>query len=133
MNTITFTPLYMQRVWGGRELETQCQRTLPDAQLPYGESWEMTDREDEQSVVTEGVYQGETLGKLWADHREEVFGLGFEDCARFPLLIKILDARDALSIQVHPPAAIAPELGGEPKTEMWYIADAAPGPNFMWE
>lgn len=46
---------------------------------------------------------------------------------RFPILIKILDARDDLSIQVHPPVAKAEELGGEPKTEMWFIADAAPG------
>ena len=126
MQPITFTPLYMERVWGGRELETKYERTLPSTDAPYGESWEITDRPDEQSVVTAGTYEGSTLGQLWKNYRQEVFGGGFENEERFPLLIKILDARDDLSIQVHPPADIAPELEGEPKTEMWYIADAEP-------
>ena len=126
MQPITFTPLYMERVWGGRELETKYERTLPSTDTPYGESWEITDRPDEQSVVNAGTYEGSTLGQLWQNHREEIFGGGFENKERFPLLIKILDARDDLSIQVHPPADIAPELDGEPKTEMWYIADAEP-------
>lgn len=124
MAPLTFTPLYMTRVWGGRSLESVYHRSLPDDQ-PYGESWEITDRPDEQSVVTDGPHAGKTLHQLWTDHREEIFGSGFSG-ERFPLLIKILDAQDDLSIQVHPPAAIAPELRGEPKTEMWYIADAKP-------
>lgn len=127
METITFSPLYMERVWGGRELESAYGRSLPSPDAPYGESWEMTDRPDEQSVVRRGAFKGMTLGELWRDKRGEVFGEGFEDADRFPLLFKILDARDDLSIQVHPPADIAPELGGEPKTEMWYIAAADPG------
>lgn len=126
MQPITFTPLYMERVWGGRELEKKYSRPLPSADTPYGESWEMTDRPDEQSVVENGNYKGLTLGELWQEKREEIFGSGFDAEERFPLLIKILDARDDLSIQVHPPADIAPELGGEPKTEMWYIAHAEP-------
>lgn len=126
MDSITFTPLYMERVWGGRELENIYGRKLPESTPPYGESWEMTDRADEQSVVDHGNFKGMTLGELWQEKREEVFGPGFEASERFPLLIKILDARDDLSIQVHPPTEIAPELGGEPKTEMWYIADATP-------
>lgn len=126
MKPITFQPLYMERVWGGRELERKYGRALPSPDTPYGESWEMTDRPDEQSVVSSGDYEGYTLGQLWQEKRTEVFGSGFETDERFPLLIKILDARDDLSIQVHPPAEIAPDLGGEPKTEMWYIADAEP-------
>lgn len=126
MDTITFTPLYMERVWGGRELETIYGRNLPKSEPPYGESWEMTDRSEEQSIVNHGAFQGTSLGELWKTKREEVFGTGFESSERFPLLIKILDARDDLSIQVHPPTEIAPELNGEPKTEMWYIADATP-------
>ena len=127
MEPIVFSPLYMTRVWGGRSLETNYQRTLPDEQ-PYGESWELTDREDEQSIVAEGKYAGKTLHELWTNHREEIFGKDLTG-ERFPLLIKILDARDDLSIQVHPPADIAPSLGGEPKTEMWYIADCDPEAN----
>ena len=126
MQPITFTPLYMERVWGGRELEKKYGRNLPSADQPFGESWEMTDRPEEQSVVADGPFKGLTLGELWREKREEVFGSGFETDERFPLLIKILDARDELSIQVHPPTEIAPNLGGEPKTEMWYIADAEP-------
>ncbi|MBK1853724.1 class I mannose-6-phosphate isomerase [Verrucomicrobiaceae bacterium 5K15] len=127
MQPITFSPLYMERVWGGRELETVYDRSLPKPNTPFGESWEMTDRPGEQSVVDHGPLSGSTLGQLWQEKREEIFGVGFEAEPHFPLLIKILDARDDLSIQVHPPAEIAGELGGEPKTEMWYIAAADPG------
>ena len=125
MEPITFSPLYMTRVWGGRSLESVYQRHLPDDQ-PYGESWEMSDREDEQSIVNQGAFAGKSLHDLWTDHREEIFGPGLTG-ERFPLLIKILDARDDLSIQVHPPVELAETLGGEPKTEMWYIADCDPG------
>ena len=124
---LTFVPLYMQRVWGGRELENVYARTLPDQENPYGESWEIVDRENEQSVVDGGVFDGTTLHQLWADHRREIFGDGLPDSERFPILIKILDARDDLSIQVHPPLHLADKLGGEPKTEMWYIAGCDPG------
>ena len=116
----------MQRVWGGRTLESEYGRQLPD-NAPYGESWEMVDRENEQSIVAEGPLAGKTLHDLWTNHREEIFGISLPDSKRFPLLIKVLDARDDLSIQVHPPAAIAPQMGGEPKTEMWYIAKADTG------
>ena len=126
MEPLAFTPLYMQRVWGGRRLETIYQRSLPD-DAPYGESWEISDRENEQSVVTDGPLAGKTLHELWTTQKEAIFGTGLPNSERFPLLIKVLDARDDLSIQVHPPAALAPSLGGDPKTEMWFIADADPG------
>ncbi|MDA7880800.1 class I mannose-6-phosphate isomerase [Akkermansiaceae bacterium] len=125
MEPITFAPLYMTRVWGGRSLERVYHRQLPDGQ-PYGESWEMSDREEEQSIVNHGPFAGKSLHDLWTNHREELFGPGLTG-ERFPLLIKILDARDDLSIQVHPPVELAAELGGEAKTEMWYIADCDPG------
>ncbi len=121
---ITFQPLYMPRVWGGRALETTYSRILPDSQ-PYGESWEISDRSCEQSVVIAGELAGTTLHDLWTEKREQIFGSSLEG-ERFPLLMKILDARDDLSIQVHPPASVASRLGGEPKTEMWYIAEALP-------
>jgi mannose-6-phosphate isomerase len=127
MEPITFKPLYMQRVWGGRELERVYGRSLPDPHLPFGESWEIVDRENEQSVVDHGPLAGRTLHELWSNQRGEIFGVGYDDHARFPILIKVLDARDDLSIQVHPPVDRAEELGGEPKTEMWFIADSDPG------
>ena len=60
------------------------------------------------------------------ERRKEIFG-DLPDSPRFPLLIKLLDAHDQLSLQVHPPAKIAAKLGGEPKTEFWYVASAIPG------
>ena len=127
MQPITFQPLYMERVWGGRELERIYARALPLPDRPYGESWELVDREFEQSVVDEGPFAGLALHDLWSERRAAVFGEGFADQPRFPILIKVLDARDDLSLQVHPPAHLAAGLGGEPKTEMWFIADCAPG------
>jgi len=127
MEAITFEPLYMERVWGGRELENVYHRQLPKPGVPYGESWEISDRPAEQSVVRGGALDGMTLHELWTTRREELFGPGYDKHADFPLLIKVLDARDDLSIQVHPPASKAKELGGDPKTEMWFIADAVPG------
>jgi mannose-6-phosphate isomerase len=114
----------MERVWGGRELETVYHRSLPEGADPIGESWEVVDREGEQSVVEGGPLTGLSLHALWEEHRAEVFGAAAPDTPRFPLLVKILDARDKLSIQVHPPAAVAAQLHGEPKTEMWFIAKA---------
>ena len=127
MEPIIFAPLYMQRVWGGRELERVYHRQLPDPHLPYGESWEIVDRETEQSVVANGPLAGTTLHELWTTRREELFGAGYDAHPRFPILIKVLDAREDLSIQVHPPVHLAASLGGEPKTEMWFIADCDPG------
>lgn len=115
----------MERVWGGREL-ARFGRALPENGAPIGESWEIVDRPEAQSVVSSGPFQGKTLHDLWTAHREPIFGKGHEGSDRFPLLIKLLDARERLSLQVHPPASVAPSLGGEPKTECWYLLDAAP-------
>lgn len=127
MDPITFHPLYMERIWGGRALEEVYERALPSAEAPYGEAWELVDRENEQSVVDHGPFSGKTLGELWAEMRAELFGERYENHGRFPVLLKILDSREDLSIQVHPPLSYAEISGGEPKTEMWFIADHKPG------
>lgn len=126
---IRFEPFYQTRVWGGRSLAERFGRRLPDPDLPYGESWEVSARGEADSRVSGGPFDGMRLSQLWSDPglRRSIFGTDAPDADRFPLLCKILDARDTLSIQVHPPAEVAPELGGEPKTEVWYIAEAAPG------
>jgi mannose-6-phosphate isomerase len=126
---LTFQPLYQTRMWGGRRLETLLNRTLPDPQSPFGESWEISDRPLEQSVCTLSNGHRVSLHDLWTGHREAVFGkaLMSHPAARYPLLMKILDACEDLSIQVHPPAHLAAELGGDPKTEMWYVIHAEPG------
>ncbi|HEY5741730.1 MAG TPA: type I phosphomannose isomerase catalytic subunit, partial [Terrimicrobiaceae bacterium] len=99
--------------------------------VPIGESWEIVDREDAQSVVHNGPLRGATLHELWNSQREEIFGAAYHshEAKRFPLLIKLRDARERLSVQVHPPPHMAETLGGEAKTEMWYFADAQPGAN----
>jgi mannose-6-phosphate isomerase len=122
---LTFEPLYMQRVWGGRALESAFGRSIPAAGR-IGESWELVDREDAQSVVNFGNWRGSTLHDLWTKHRLEIFGDGFGE-SRFPLLIKILDAGEALSLQVHPPIGVARRLSGEPKSEVWYFVATTPG------
>ncbi len=127
MSPITFTPLYQERIWGGRTLATHLGRSLPGSQ-PIGEAWEIVDRPEAQSVVAEGPLHGKTLQDLWTNHRTEIFGARHQHSGpRFPLLCKLLDARDRLSVQVHPPAAVAPQLHGEPKTEMWYFLQCTPG------
>jgi len=75
--------------------------------------------------VTNGPLKGKALHELWTECRKEIFG--DVKAPRFPLLIKLLDAQEKLSLQVHPPDKIAAKLGGEPKTECWYVAAADPG------
>jgi mannose-6-phosphate isomerase len=112
----------MQRVWGGRELNSVFGRSLPPDQL-IGESWELVDRADAQSVVNKGPLKGWSLHQLWMERRQEIFGHGFLQPA-FPILIKILDAAEALSVQVHPPTRVAEILNGNPKTEVCYVVAA---------
>ena len=125
----TFQPVFKERIWGGRELERLYGKTLPaPAATPIGESWEIADLPGDASVITNGPLAGKTLRWLMENHAAELLGPARPaSSGRFPLLCKILDAREKLSLQVHPPAGKAAELKGEPKTEMWYIADAGPG------
>ena len=121
-----FHPIFKERIWGGRMLETLYGKPLP-AGVPIGESWEISDRPGDESVIANGAFAGRTLRWLMEQHGEEMLGPAAPaDGGRFPILCKILDARDRLSLQVHPPPQASPPLG-EPKTEMWYIAAAARG------
>jgi mannose-6-phosphate isomerase len=125
ISPLTFEPIFMERIWGGRRLESKFGKELP-AQKSIGESWEIVDRPEAQSIVRNGPLRRKTLHELWTQHRDEIFG-GVPDAPRFPLLLKLLDAHQKLSLQVHPPEEVASRLGGEPKTEFWYIAAADPG------
>lgn len=122
---LTFQPVFVERMWGGRRLESEFHKKLP----PHGrigESWEIVDRSEAQSLVTGGPMCGKSLHDLWTQERTKIFG-SVPDAPRFPLLIKILDAQENLSLQVHPPENVASGLGGEPKSEFWYVAAADPG------
>jgi mannose-6-phosphate isomerase len=123
---LTFQPIFKERIWGGRHLETLYGKALPPG-LRVGESWEISDRPGDESVIARGPLQGRTLGWLLQHSPAALLGPCDPVPARFPLLIKIIDAQDTLSLQVHPPAAVAARLGGEPKTEMWYVARAEAG------
>src|SRR3954468_18861343 len=122
---LRFQPLYQVRVWGGRALETALGRALPAGDL-IGESWELVDRPEAQSIAEGGAGNGQSLRTLLTKHAAEIMGPGWPATKPFPILVKWLDCRERLSLQVHPPAALAAELGGEPKTENWYIAETAP-------
>ena len=124
---LRFHPLYQERVWGGRALNTALGRALPAAPSgPIGESWEIVDRPEAQSTVHGGAFDGRTLRAVLAEHGEKIMGAKWPAEKPFPVLVKWLDCRERLSLQVHPPAAVAAQLGGEAKTENWYIAHSAP-------
>jgi mannose-6-phosphate isomerase len=116
----------MERIWGGRRLESAFGKRLPPGRA-IGESWEIVDRPEAQSVVRQGAYRGRTLHELWCGQRREIFGDEMPDVARFPILAKLLDAREKLSLQVHPEPGIAATFGGETKSEMWYFLAADAG------
>jgi mannose-6-phosphate isomerase len=123
-STLTFKPIFQERIWGGRKLSELFRKDLPRGKR-IGESWEIVDRPEAQSVVTNGPLRDKTLHELWTQDRQSIFGK-VRDTDRFPLLIKLLDAQDKLSLQVHPTKEVAKVLGGEPKTEFWYVATADP-------
>lgn len=123
---LRFKPIYQERVWGGRGLERFLKRKLP-GNAPIGESWELVDRVEAQSLVAEGPFAGQSLRELLASHGADIMGSHWPRERPFPILVKWLDCRERLSLQVHPPASIAASLGGEPKTENWYVAHAEPG------
>lgn len=122
---LTFNPIFKERIWGGRDLERVYRKALPPT-VRIGESWEISDRPGDASVITNGPLAGKTLRWLMEKHAADLLGKLKVMPTSFPLLIKIIDAQDKLSLQVHPPAAVAAKLGGEPKTEMWYVAHAGP-------
>ena len=123
---LTFKPIFKTRPWGGRHIETLYGKPLPTTE-PFGESWEISNRPRDVSVIANGPLAGKDLRWLMEHHRRDVLGADAATSGPFPLLVKILDAKETLSVQVHPPAHVAIQLGGEPKTEMWYVTQAEPG------
>jgi len=127
---IFFKPIYQERVWGARNLSDALGRDLPEGKT-IGEAWEIVDRLEAQSVVKGGEFDGLSLRRLISEHAERIMGAGYLAERPFPILVKWLDCSDRLSLQVHPPASVADELQGEPKTENWYIADCKPGASLI--
>jgi len=127
---LRFAPIYQERIWGGQALSQLFGRRLPLG-VAIGESWEIVDRAEAQSVVTEGRFAGRTLRSVLETDGVDVMGPHWSPARRFPILVKWLDCRERLSLQVHPPADRAAALNGEPKTENWYIAEATPDAALM--
>jgi len=122
---LTFKPVYKDYIWGGDRLATRFQRTgTPN---PCAESWEISAHPDGPSIVTNGQYAGRSLPELATEFGVALTGTKAPDPTRFPLLFKLIDARDKLSVQVHPNNSNAALTQGEPKTEMWYVLDRVQG------
>jgi len=123
-----FAPIYVEKIWGGRSLERFFARGLPPG-AKIGESWELADLDAGTSVVANGPLAGTTLTELTRRLGPDLLGEArpLED-GRFPLLLKLLDANDILSLQVHPDAEAAAGIPDAAlKTECWYILDSRGG------
>ena len=139
---MTLGPLHLAVVtvpkpWGGRRL-ADLGRDLPAGTL-IGESWEVADLDpattgvaDPVTRVAAGPHRGAALVDLIASHGPDLLGTAAAIAGRFPLLVKLLDAREPLSIQVHPPEAdVARDPQSRPKSESWVVLDADPGAELM--
>src|SRR5579875_1422092 len=116
-------PRFDERIWGGHNLAERLGKAAPPDEL-IGESWEVY----EENRVENGLYAGRTVGDLRREMGVDLMGHVPAD-QLFPLLTKLIDAQDILSVQVHPDDRYAQEKLGQPygKTECWYIIDAQPG------
>jgi mannose-6-phosphate isomerase len=136
---LLFEPIYKQKVWGGRTLE-RLGRMLPDDdQCRIGESWELADLSQsspsgggggmERSIIANGPLAGRSLHEVIVAYGPVMLGrLPLTEHGEFPLLVKFLDARENLSVQVHPSAAYAADHAEALlKSEAWYVVDAEPG------
>ena len=122
MMIFKFEPIYKQRIWGGTMLRDILGRETPK-ESRIGESWEVVDRKEDNSVIANTNHKGTTLSMLLATERKNVMGPNWQQGKPFPLLVKWLDCSQRLSLQVHPPEGVAEKLSGEPKTENWYVAE----------
>ncbi|HYG60218.1 MAG TPA: type I phosphomannose isomerase catalytic subunit [Symbiobacteriaceae bacterium] len=126
-------PVFKERIWGGRQLASFYGPSLPPG--PIGEAWVLGEHDQGMSVVANGPLSGRGLGDLRREYGPALLGSRGDasPTGRCPLLIKLLDAQDDLSVQVHPADDYAGLPPGEPgKTEMWYILDAQPGAKIVY-
>lgn len=126
MYPLKFEPIFKERIWGGRKLEKVFGKKLPE-NVKIGESWEIADVYEDKSVIANGQLAGMTIDKAIEKYTVEITG-DENYTPPFPLMVKLLDAQDRLSVQVHPEAETCRRTRkGDPKTECWYIIDAEPG------
>ena len=122
MYPLKLTPPLKHYLWGGDKLKTQF-NIITDKNT-VAESWELSCHKDGESIIENGMYSGKTLSSYIKAAGIDVLGTNCKDKSSFPVLIKLIDAKDNLSLQVHPDDQYAYQNEGEPgKTEMWYIID----------
>jgi mannose-6-phosphate isomerase len=124
---LKFKPILKERIWGGTKLRDAMGKQLPNPEEKFGESWEVSGVEGDVSVVQNGFLAGNTLNELIEVYMGDLVGESLYERfgEEFPLLIKLIDASETLSIQVHPDDETARERHhAYGKTEMWYIIDA---------
>jgi len=123
---LKFDPIYQYRIWGGRKLEHLLSKPLPEDD-PVGEAWLLSDRKDHASKVSEGKLKGTTITKLMEDFRYEIMGKIGNHFEHFPLLLKYLDCKEVLSVQVHPSDQQKEciPIGDSGKTEAWVVLETS--------
>ncbi len=130
MSVIKLCPDFKDYIWGGTRLREELGKQCSIERI--AESWELACRKDGSCRVAQGEYQGITLWEYIVRKGKAVLGTCCESSDEFPLLIKLIDARDDLSVQVHPSDAYALENEGEHgKTEMWYVIDCDEGSSLI--
>ncbi len=122
-----FEPIYQYRLWGGRRLADLLTAPLPDDE-PIGEAWVLSDRADHPSIVSNGLLKGRTIRQLLEQAPEQFLGKLAAHYTRFPLLLKFLDVKKRLSVQVHPSDAHKEFIpaGDTGKTEAWVVLGKGP-------
>ena len=124
MYPIKFENLYYDKLWGGRDLES-FRNNLPDGDI--GESWDIAFHPNGTGVVANGKFKGMTFNELIDNYKEEIFGKAIKN-NEFPLLVKLINSNENLSVQVHPNDEYAGRVENSfGKTEAWYVIDAKEG------
>lgn len=122
-------PVFQEKIWGGNQLQTEYNYSIPSEHT--GECWAISGHPHGETKIKNGRFAGQSLAQVYAEH-PEVFGEK-EEGQVFPLLIKILDAKEKLSVQVHPADDYAAEHEGElGKTECWYVLACEPGAKIVY-
>lgn len=127
MYPLFFAPIFKDKMWGGDKLKTLLDKAIDSETI--GESWEIAAHPNGMSTVTNGPLKGKTLETLIKEYGKAVMGSRMGNVEKFPLLLKVIDAKDMLSVQVHPEDDYANvhENGEYGKNEAWYILDAEEG------
>lgn len=122
---LKFEPIYQYRLWGGRKLESLLSKPLPNEE-PIGEAWILSDRKDHASKVMDGVLKGHTITQLMKAYPKELMGRLANHFDRSPLLLKFLDCKEVLSVQVHPSDRQKKYIpkGDTGKTEAWVVLES---------